>query len=1285
MTRKNNKLLKIILVGVITIFSIGFFVNWFLTYRLEKFLREELSKRVSHATNGLYVLDFDKLSIGLFNGELSVSNLVLKPESATFDRWSANDSLPETYLDISIGLIRFRGLNLTWRSDYKQLNFSLFEVTNPTIKIFESKDSIYIRQEEKANQTKTPYEMISEYINTLTVKEIRFENANVSYSTVSRGNPSTYSLKNANFHAYDFRLDKDSYYSGKLMYSDNFDFSTITPQTLVTNNQFILNIDAIRLSTRDSLVQVNNLGLIPQKSLWAQSNQTPNSYVEASVDSVFIKGVNFSRDNANNHLNANSFNIFGSDISYFETKRDSINRKPKDKKKSSRTKLNLSWSLYTITSPILKSILIDTISVEDAKLAYTSKSTDNEDRYKMESFNFRAYHFRVDSATTSHREFLYSKDFDVIANNIDAVIASKNYILNIGQMFLSTISKRFDVKDVKLWPISTHTNIDYVKGSIDSLNVFGIEYDKGISIKAVTLDSPVLEYVKMPSKIKYHNRREKTDTIFESTLPIDIISPYIKFLTIDKVNLNNGNITFSDKRASTDLMIYKIPKVDFYASNIRIDKQTLENSSSYISYDDFGFKFENFNNLLPGKEYKLYIKQGYYTGSGGNLRLSDIRLKSQKHPTKKNLALDVDIKTPLIELKKINFKKTNAVDVINLKLIKIDNPEINITRLATSVNKAKSQQKLDELKIDVNNFLLTSANLKYTDKVKGNKLNFTIDRLGLKSLVWDLSDKLWVDEILLQSPSLHKIEQNAPASTIPSDKQNEKNGVFLSKAIHLNKIRISDLRFNLDRPVLKFDSKIKTLEIDGVDNSDGMFNIGKIQLLKPIVDMNQITDSKRIVIDSTKQTHSSDLYAIMGVFSKHLSVGQFDIVDAEIQYKNTLDGMSGGKQQINSTNFNFTGLVVDTENRNFNMDDFNFNTKNLNIPLDNGFFNLGVKNIDIRKKDSTVKLDQIQLISAFPKEEFASRHPKHSDWFDVSVNSLTLSGIDYPTYFSRKILNINDVAIDGVKLLNFKNQNIDVIHRPMPLIYEGLQKAPIKMNVTNFDVTNFMVSYEELPKGSDKSGEIFFTDINGKFEGFTNIVSKPQQYIKLDADGKLMGTGGFTATWYIPVDSLNDRFLLTGNLNHFELTDLNPLITPMAPFEIRGGHVDNLLFKTEASSKGANVQMRFLYSDLNVAILKNASHGYTPNKFFSGLANAVIRRNNPSRQGRKPRESNLSIVRKPDHSTFNYIWQILQPPIVESVGISQKNQNLMKNIGGFFSKIGHLFTKSEKMGYEGDD
>lgn len=57
----------------------------------------------------------------------------------------------------------------------------------------------------------------------------------------------------------------------------------------------------------------------------------------------------------------------------------------------------------------------------------------------------------------------------------------------------------------------------------------------------------------------------------------------------------------------------------------------------------------------------------------------------------------------------------------------------------------------------------------------------------------------------------------------------------------------------------------------------------------------------------------------------------------------------------------------------------------------------------------------------------------------------------------------------------------------------------------------------------------------------------------------------------------------------------------------------------------------------------------------------------------KPRHSSVSIIRDPYHSTFNYLWQILRLPLIESVGVSKKKQDTAKGIVTFFTKVKNFF------------
>ena len=68
----------------------------------------------------------------------------------------------------------------------------------------------------------------------------------------------------------------------------------------------------------------------------------------------------------------------------------------------------------------------------------------------------------------------------------------------------------------------------------------------------------------------------------------------------------------------------------------------------------------------------------------------------------------------------------------------------------------------------------------------------------------------------------------------------------------------------------------------------------------------------------------------------------------------------------------------------------------------------------------------------------------------------------------------------------------------------------------------------------------------------------------------------------------------------------------------------------------------------------------------------------PERKDSKLRKVDMEIVRDPYHSTFNYLWQMLRPALVESVGVSKKEQDAALKVAGFFTKVKRFFGLDKK-------
>lgn len=1285
MTKKGKKRLKIILITLALLIAGGFGLNWYLTYQLEDSLRQKFREEVSKATNGFYSFSYDHLSVGFFSGELIINGVELIPDSAVFEKWKNGDSLPDLYYKVKIDKIHFKGINLTWRRNYKNLDFSLFELKSPDIKVFQPQLHSSLKSSLDGQQNKereTLYQMISTYIDVLTVKQINLGNANIYYIVEDSISPVQYALSDANFNAYGFRLDKDSYSSGKLLYCDNFEFTADKPQQLLYSNQLILNTRNIKLSTIDELVQIEGVHLHPTDDFWAGRMEKAGDYLDATIKSVFIKGVKFKRENALNYLNADSFDISSTDIQYYSVK-DKSAAQDSDSLKQNNADNDQAWSLYSITSPILQSISIEKIGIEKTRFHYTFTQDGKSDTYSLEQFDFHAKNFVIDSLSEKQKKFWYVDNFAMSATDIKGLIASNNSEVSIAALTLNTESKYFNISDIKVNPTSiVNVRKDYFSGTIKSIRIDGLNYDTGVSAEELKIESPDIRYF----KVKKQNKPDssKKDEIEISDDALNIFNPYADYLSVKNINLANANIIIHDLGTKDD---FRLQKLNFYAVKFLIDEETRKTEKYLFTCDDIGLSFKDFDNLLPEKNYRLQIKDANISTLTGLLLLRDVKLIPQENIWDKAPATYYDIDIPLIRVKGFDNDSYLNKEKAKIKSLEVNSPRIQIIKTANSpVNKddkTSSGNAISVIKsLEANNIDIKNVQVSYIDRVSRDSLHTALQALQLHSLQWDLNRNFRIDKFVLESP---KVDYIAKQISSPSENNLQTKGnpgdidellKIFGKKITIGTFTLSNGIFNIQKPDISFGAELENFDLSAIDwnhlTGKSFLDMASVNITKPTLDIRKRNLGDTIPMQK-KDSSGTDLYSSLHPYINKLSIKKFNLADAHINYEHSLDEKQQDRQTVNTTNLGMTGFFIDTDARKVDMEDILFNTKDLHFPIMNGFYTIDIGKIDVNKKNASLALSGIKMTSVYPKMDFAYKHPTHMDWFDVTTGNISLSGVDYRTYFSDNILNAKRLVVKDVMLQNLKNKKIYTPPKLQPLIYTKLYDLPFRIAIDTTDVSNFSVIYEELPKNGTVPGQISFMGMNARIDGLTNIASHPQQYMHLNANGNLMGTGYFTAKWDMSVSSDYDCFVLDAHLHRFDLRDLNQIITPLAKAEIKSGTLKDLTFRTEASSMNASVGMKFLYNDLSINILKG-DDPESSNKFVTNVANAFLRSNNPNKENSKPREPYLYIERDPYHSTFNYFWQILQPAVVESVGVSQKKQNFAKKVTGFFSKVKNFFT-----------
>lgn len=1209
MERQKKKKGKHILRTAVGI-AIGVFVlGWFLTKGVEWYLRKELVEQTGKATDGFYRLSFDDLSVRLLKGELVLKGIRLMPDSLLFQRWKAVDSLPDKYITAHIREMGFTGLNVAWVWNFKHLDFFSFTIREPDIHIYDSDDSDRRDKKPKHVKSKSLYEIISPYIDVLSVRKINLDHARIAYTVEHPVSPIVYRLEDASFHGHGFLLDSVSSRRGNLLDMDHFDFETYRPQRLLINNDFWIETDSIRLSTADSLIYIGNLRIIPQEKLWKESKRRPDRYLAATVPSVQVRGVAFKRREGLNYLTAGSFDITdteirafnmflpspsdSSSVSYEGTGSSSPGAHPSRTypipagrvgsiDRATGDSLVRALSLYDVISPLLHRIAIAKVGIENARMDYVQTVDAKQETYRLAAFDFQGDDFLIDSLSVEKYALGYFRNIAVEANGIQADMTARNHCLEVERLALNTKKGCLRVEEIRLKPRTTRTRNDYVSGTIDTIRVDGLRYDRGVSADLFKICAPHIRYVKAPSYSleKGKNSRKGKNRRFSDTR-VDVeglLNPLFRYLTIGRIEIEEGEASFTDRTAGRRVL-YRLDRFDFFATDFRLDEETGRGDGLFFTSKDMGFSFAGFDNYLPGETYRLAVRKGCLSTVDGIFRLHDVELLPHKSIRSRDTATYMSLSTPLIAMRGIRFPEHRLSSSVRMADLRVDSPVVSLGR------KDSTFFRTDLEKIEIRDFSYDPQLLKVG----------TVD--------------------------------------------------FVRPAVNLHSYT-----------AMRRDSLRET-----------SFS----------VDTFPLAEAKKKPRSSKSRV--SDLYQALGSVAKQWQVKQVNIRQGEVGYSWQFENAFVSEAGKSTVDVSLDNLSIDTEKQKFGMGTARFEGNDLEFPLDDGFYALKVGRI--RLNDSDLHIDSIHLVSPYPKMEFAYFQPHHKDWFDVRVDHLAMSGLDLPFYLSDQVLKAEELQIQGVLLQNFKNKKIVITPHIVPMIYTVIQKAPIRFSVTDAHIHDFFVIYEELAKKGTRPGKLIFTDMNGHISGFTNIPRYREQYIRIDANGKMMDNGYFTATWLWPVDSLNDRFLLEAKMEHFDFQTLNQIITPLASAEVKSGYAHELHFSMDAGSRGGTIDMALPYRDLKVAVLKKKDGKLTDKAFLSRLANWVLKHDNPSHPERpdsKLRQVHRYVERDPYHSSFNYLWQLLRPALIETVGITKTEQDIAKGVMGFFAKVKKFFGFGKK-------
>lgn len=328
--------------------------------------------------------------------------------------------------------------------------------------------------------------------------------------------------------------------------------------------------------------------------------------------------------------------------------------------------------------------------------------------------------------------------------------------------------------------------------------------------------------------------------------------------------------------------------------------------------------------------------------------------------------------------------------------------------------------------------------------------------------------------------------------------------------------------------------------------------------------------------------------------------------------------------------------------------------KNYHYRTPDSLYWMHVRDVHYSAEDRSIKIKQFQVEPRYNREQFDIKSVYQRDRFDVHLNDIDITNLEPRLLLEDQVVQAGKVVINSGNLDIYHNRNLP----PSPGNKLGkfpnqiLLKVGIPINIDTIIGKKTDILYTEINPKSQEAGKLSFKQVHGIFRNVTNIdsVIARKSMLTIDLDAVLMKSGKLKAHFGFNLKNMGGGFSVTGQVKDMDGRELNPVLKPLGMVEVKSCKINDLSFSMNGNEQGTKGEVKFLYSDLKVNILKkeDGSHEFKKKGLISFIANLmVIKDENPGKK--EVRIAHPTYTRDPNKSFFNLVWKTLFTGIKETV------------------------------------
>ncbi|MES2795777.1 MAG: hypothetical protein V4683_07425 [Bacteroidota bacterium] len=426
--------------------------------------------------------------------------------------------------------------------------------------------------------------------------------------------------------------------------------------------------------------------------------------------------------------------------------------------------------------------------------------------------------------------------------------------------------------------------------------------------------------------------------------------------------------------------------------------------------------------------------------------------------------------------------------------------------------------------------------------------------------------------------------------------------------------------------------------------------------------------------DSVTTQPSKTLYEYIKKEIQSIKISHIGLKDADITFRT----LQQETQQKDSWRFEKTSIKIDD----IYVDSLSHNdtTRILyagNIQL--GFNKFKMKSTDGTHEFSISKtlfdfkkrmfiLDTFKMRPSISQAEFNKKIGHEDNRLTITIPKVEFENFKASELFTDNNLIAKKIRINNPNILIFKDRTAgpSLVSKMFKYPHQILLNAKIQINIDSLVISNGAFTYSEKHPKTGRMSYFRFTRINGPLDNITNNLSKiaSNSWCKARLNANFMGVNQMTALFQFDLAAKNGHFITDATLNSLSARHINPSLYSLAQVRAESFILNKLVYHIEGYDYKAFGNLKFLYSNLKLSVLKNDEGEIKKRGGISMLANLFVHNDNlPDENERKA--INIKEKRITNKNFFNLICKTLISCLVQIV---VKGDSDKKNLASRASK-----------------